>query len=227
MGFLDNWRARRQTKAKKMADEARDIMNSVESPYTVAKTSMSEYEKAVKFSPGSAYRHAKKAYRMAVTESEAARMHLRAVEVLGAQKRMDDKKISSMDSDYRSYLARGKMKKAVKIAKAMYVEANSNPDPSSVTVSLDQSGLDDGHVDVIITNRGNRAVVIDSISCSCGTTEVISQTGMSETCQPGHQTRRSINFDQDVSLGLTVYVEYECGFETNKIRRQFSLIKQV
>ena len=227
MGIMDGWRAKRQDRAKEMAEDARDVMDSVESPYTAARSSLSEYEKAVRFRPGSAYRHAKRAYRKAVDESEAARTHTMAAEVLEAQKRTDERRISSMDSDYRSNLAKGRTRKATKIANRMYVEASSNPDPSPVSVTIDRSGLDEGSIDVIVTNRGDRPVVIDAISCSCGSTELMSQTGMSEACQPGQQTRRAVTFDQDVSLGVTVFVEYQCGFETSKIRRQFSLIKQV
>lgn len=226
-GWFAQWKERRQLRAKEMADEARGIMKSVESPYTAAVTQLSEYEKAVKFKPGSAYRYAKKAYRFAVTESEAARIHNKAVEVLEAQKRMDERRISSLDDAYRSCLARGKMRKAASAAQKMYVLANSNPDPSIVTVTLDDGNLSNGSVDVIITNRGEKPIVINVISCSCGTTELMSEKGMSEACQPGSQTKRTVSFDQDVSLGITVYVEYERGFEIEKIRRQFSLIKQV
>lgn len=227
MGWFEQRRIRRQERAKHMATDARDVMKSVESPYTAANSALSEYEKAVKFSPGSAYRHAKKAYRMAVSEAEAAKTHLKAVEVLEAQKRMDEKQISSLDSDYRSNLAKGRMRKAVSIAKKLYVIANSNPDPSAVVVTLDDSQVDDGRVEVMITNRGEKVIVINSIGCSCGTTELYAQKGMSEACQPGCQTSRTVEFDQDVSLGLTVYVEYECGFEVIKIRRQFPITKQV
>ena len=227
MGFLDGWRARRQERAKSMAAEARGIMDSVESPYAAARTSLSEYEKALRFSPGSAYRHAKKAYRAAVSESEAARDHTRAVEVLEAQKRMDERKVSSMDSDYRDALAKGNTRRATKVARRMYAEASRNPDPSPVSVTLDQSGASEGEVDVVVTNRGDRPVVVQSIACSCGTTEIMSQRGMAEACQPGQQTRHHVSFDGDLSLGITVTVEYECGFETARIRRQFSLLKQV
>ena len=136
-------------------------------------------------------------------------------------------RISSLDDAYRSCLARGKMRKAASAAQKMYVLANSNPDPSIVTVTLDDGNLSNGSVDVIITNRGEKPIVINVISCSCGTTELMSEKGMSEACQPGSQTKRTVSFDQDVSLGITVYVEYERGFEIEKIRRQFSLIKQV
>ena len=227
MSFLDNWKAKRQERAKQMCLEAKDAMNSIESPYTVAKSALSEYEKAVKFRPGSAYKYAKKAYKAAITESEAARMHLKAVEVLEAQKRMDDEKVMMLDTQYRTSLAKGKMSKATSSARKMYELANSKPDPSSISVSLDESNLENGSVEVLITNRGNKAVVINSISCSCGTTELFSQKGMSEACQPGQQTKRHVTFDDDVSLGITVFVEYEDGFELNKIRRHFSLLKQV
>ena len=180
MGIMDGWRAKRQDRAKEMAEDARDVMDSVESPYTAARSSLSEYEKAVRFRPGSAYRHAKRAYRKAVDESEAARTHTMATEVLEAQKRTDERRISSMDSDYRSNLAKGRTRKATKIANRMYVEASSNPDPSPVSVTIDRSGLDEGSIDVIVTNRGDRPVVIDAISCSCGSTELMSQTGMSD-----------------------------------------------
>ena len=209
MGIMDGWRAKRQDRAKEMAEDARDVMDSVESPYTAARSSLSEYEKAVRFRPGSAYRHAKRAYRKAVDESEAARTHTMAAEVLEAQKRTDERRISSLDDAYRSCLARGKMRKAASAAQKMYVLANSNPDPSIVTVTLDDGNLSNGSVDVIITNRGEKPIVINVISCSCGTTELMSEKGMSEACQPGSQTKRTVSFDQDVSLGITVYVEYE------------------
>lgn len=226
-GWFAERKVRRQERAKTMATEARDIMKSVESPYTATVTQLSEYEKAVKFNPGSAYRHAKKAYRFAVTESEAARIHGKAVEVLDAQKRMDERRISSLDSTYRSCLARGKMRKAASVAQKMYVIANSNPDPSIVSVTMDDVKVGEGTVDIIITNRGEKPVVINSIACSCGTTELFSERGMSEACQPGAQTRRTVKFDSDVSLGITAFVEYECGFDREKIRRQFSIINQV
>lgn len=226
-GFFEERRKRRQERAKDMCDEAKDVMRSIESPYTAARGHLAEYEKHVKFKPGAAYRHAKKAYRLAVSESETARIHLKAVEVLDAQKRLDENKIMSLESSYNSSLARGKMGKAASVARKMHIIANSNPDPSIVMVTLDEDDVDDGHVTVIVTNRGDKAIVINSISCSCGTTLLLEERCMSEACQPGSQTTRDIEFKDDVSLGITVFVEYECGFETNKIRRQFSLLNQV
>ena len=226
-GFFEERRIRRQARAKSMCEEAKDVMKSIESPYTSARKSLAEYEKAVRFKPGSAYRHAKKAYRLAVSESETARIHLKATEILDAQKRMEERRIASLESSYNSSLARGKMRKAASIANKMQVIANSNPDPSMIAVTLDDRAVGDGHVKVIVTNRGDKAVVINAISCSCGTTTLLDEKGMSEACQPGATTSRDVRFDQDISLGITVFIEYECGFETNKIRRQFPLLNQV
>lgn len=202
-------------------------MKSVESPYVVANRWLTEYEKAVKFKPGSAYRKAKKGYRAAVTEAEAARTHLKAEEILTAQKRMEERKIKDLDSAYRSSLAKGNMGKAVRLSRRLYAEASKNPDPSPVVVGIDDNDIKDGRVRFFVTNRSDRPMVVDSISCTSGTDELMSEKEMSQALQAGDQIVRDVAFNGDPSLGITVFVEYEDRFELVKIRRQFSLMRQV
>ncbi|MDO5853956.1 MAG: hypothetical protein Q4Q62_07990 [Thermoplasmata archaeon] len=227
MRWLEERRARRQQQAKKMRDDAVRIMETIESPYVDAKERLSAYERSVRFRPGAAYRAAKRAYRAAVDESEAARKHIEAVEILSAQKRMTEKRIARMDASYRISLANGNARKAAGIADRMYRIASYNPDPSIIKVTMDATMSDDGAAEILLTNRNRKPVIVNKVSCTSGSRDVAVQEGMAEACQPGQQVSRRLEFDGDASLGVTVYVEYEQDYETFKIRRHLSLMKQV
>jgi len=220
-------RLKKQAQAKKMIADSRTIMDSVESPYRTTRSMISEYEASVEFNPRSACRSAKKAYRSAVAESEIAQIYTRARELLDAQRALDDSKISSLDSKYMACMARGDYKKARKIADKLDIIASSEHDPSEIRIALDRTHLDDGEIKIIISNRSDKSVNIDSIACSCGSREIDVQKGMSEACRPGSQHIRTVKFEGDKAMGLTVVVTYEMGFERRTMTRQFALLNKV
>lgn len=226
-GWLKSRRLKKQAEAKRMIADSRTIMDSVESPYRTARSLISEYEASVEFSPRSACKSAKKAYRSAVAESEIAQTYTHARELLDAQRALDDSKIVSLDSKYMACMAKGNYKKARKIADKLDLIASSEHDPSEIRIAIDRAGLDDGEIKIVISNRSDRSVNIDSIACSCGSKQIDVQKGMSEACRPGSQHIRTVRFEGDKAMGLTVVVTYEIDFVRRVMTRQFTLLNKV
>jgi len=234
MGFLDNWKAKKAAKiqediakAQTMADDAKDIMKAIESPYVEAKRNLSDYESALKFKPSKAYKYASKGYTAAVLESEAAKTYTQAVEMLASQNKMNDSKIKSMDQKYRNCIATGNTKAAKDIAYRLYSEASRNPDAAPLKVSLDDSTISDGELEVVISNRESKPIVVNSIACRSGSQELLVEDGMAETVPAGGQTSRLVRFEPDSSMDIVVSVDYESGYEHLKIKRTFSLRKKI
>ena len=227
MKWLDERRAKKQSQAEELSAKAREIMETIDSPYTEAKLELAEYEKDVKFDASSAYKHAKKAYESAVAESEAARIHSDAIEVLEDQKRVSEKKVASYEADYRLAAAKGDSKGAMAAAKKLYIESAKYPDPGMLKITLDRSMTEEGTARVVVTNKGDAPMVINSIRCTCGNKDILAEGGMSEALQPGAQTSRAVSFEAGDSVGIAVYVEYESGLETRQVRRNLALIDQV
>ncbi len=226
-GWFEARKQKKQAIAKKMIADSRVIMDSVESSYRTTRSYISKYESEVEFNARSACKSAKKAYRSAIAESEIVQIYGRAMELLDAQDLLETKKIQKLDADYMASMARGKFRKARKIANKLDIIANSDHDPSDIRITLDRSHLDEGSIRIIISNRSERAIIIEQVSCSSGTKQLDIQGVMSEPCHPGCQTTRDVGFVGDKALGLTVTVTYESGFEKRAITRQFALMNKV
>ena len=95
-----------------------------------------------------------------MNESESAKRFTEAMELLEAQKRLDDSKVKGLGSKCRVSLAKGKTKKAMSYADGLYSLASRNPDPSPLKVSLDESQIRSGEIDIIVSNREVKPIVV-------------------------------------------------------------------
>lgn len=234
MGFLDNWRAKRKNKlqerlakAQTMANDAKDIMKTIESPYVEAKKNLSEYETRLKFKPARAYKYASKGYTAAVFESESAKVYTESVELLESQKRLSDKRIRKLDSKYRNAISVGKSKRAKKFAYMLYAEASRNPDPSPLKISLDDTVVTEGQINIVVSNKEMKPIVINTITCRSGSMKLFEEQNMSEAVPAGSQTSRLVTFDPNNSMDIIVSIDYEMGFEHLKLKRTFSIRKKI
>ena len=234
MGFFDDWKAKKAAKnqeliekAQKMSDDAKDIMKMVESPYVEAKKCLSGYETSLKFKPSKAYKLASKGYTAAVLESEAAKTYTQAIEMLESQNMMDDSKIASMDQKYRNLIASGNTKAAKNVAYKLYAESSRNPDAAPLKVSLDDSTVRDGELEVVISNKESKPIVINAIACRSGSQELLVEEGMAETVPAGAQTSRLVRFDPGSSIDIVVSLNYECGYDHLKMKRTFPIRKKL
>lgn len=225
-GWMEKRRSQKRERAQQMNMEARDVINIVESPYVSANKHLSEYEKDVRFKPNSAYRHAKRGYSSAVMESEAAKIHSQAYDMLYAQKRMEERHISNMEQGYREAIASGNIRKAGKIAQKMMREAHSSKDTCPVHIDMDDLSSDE-YVEVIVVNRGDTPLIINSLTCSSGTTELSVEKGMSMALPVNDSMKKRIEFHGEKSMEVSVSVEYEQGLETHRINKHFQLRKRV
>ncbi len=227
MGWFARRALEKKSKAEAMELEARNVMKTVESPYSGAKKCLAEYEKLLKFKPGPAYRKARKGYDMAVAEAEVAKVYTEACDLLESQKKMGPKKISGMNDDYLRSIATGKISKASKIASRMLVEANSCPVKCPVKVSVDEKEAGSGRIDVIVTNGSPVNLVINSITCSSGASETSLEKGMSEGLPPNASIVRRIDLDPDKSQEITVTVEYEGADGVSRTSKRIPVRRKV
>jgi len=234
MGLFDNWRAKRAAKlqakldkAQDMARDARDIMKTVESPYVEAKKNLNEYETQLKFKPMKAYKFASKGYTAAVFESEAAKIYVEATELLESQGRQEERSIEKLEAKYRNSLSTGRSKAAKKIAYKLYAEANKNPDPSPLKVSLDDTTVRGGSIDIVVSNKEVRPIIVNTISCRSGSMELFTEQNMSEVIPAGGQTSRQVDFDAGNSTDIIVSIDYEMGYEHLKLKKTFAVRKKI
>ena len=227
MGWLKERNIAKKQKAKGFALDATKIIESTDAPFHAARMFLSQYESNVEFKPRVALKYARRAYSAAISESEIVKTYTRAMEILGAQDKADSRKVTDLDSAYMSSMAKGKYKKAGRIANKLSVMAHSAHDPSEIGIAVDRSGQDDGTVTILVTNRTEKPLVIDSISCSCGNILVDVQKGMSETCNPGNHVSRKISYDKEKTMNLTITVEYDSSFERRVVTRRVQLSNKV